>query len=112
MAISDKLKVKPPTVSIMIGKLASKGYLEYERYRGMNLTGQGEKLARSVINRHAVISEFLSMIGVEDEIAYEDAEGIEHHVHSTTIYRIRRLVEFLKNKPGFLKSITDFLEAR
>ncbi len=113
MGISDRLKVKAPSVSVMIGKLASKRYLEYEPYRGMNLTGQGEKLALSVINRHAVISEFLSMIGVEDEIAYEDTEGIEHHVHSTTIYRIQRLVDFLKkNKPGFVKSTRDLLETR
>jgi len=110
--ISHKLKVKAPTVSIMVGKLASKGYLEYEPYRGMNLTGKGEKVARSVINRHAVIYEFLSMIGIEDEIAREDTEGIEHHVQPTTIYRLQRLVVFLKNKPGIVKSIRDFIEAR
>ena len=75
--ISDRLQVKPPTVSSMIGKLASKGYLVHEPYRGMKLTSVGEKVARSVIRRHEIISEFLSMMGVDRDVAYEDTEGIE-----------------------------------
>jgi Mn-dependent DtxR family transcriptional regulator len=107
--ISDKLKVKPPTVSSMIGKLASRGYLLHEPYRGMKLTESGEKIARSVISRHQIISEFLSMIGVEGDIAYEDTEGIEHHVQPTTIYRIERLVEFLRRNPAHLAEIKKYV---
>ena len=107
--LSDKLKVKPPTVSSMIGKLASRGYLLHEPYRGMKLTESGEKIARSVIRRHEIISEFLSMIGVEGDIAYEDTEGIEHHVQPTTIYRIERLVEFLRRNPAHLAEIKKYV---
>lgn len=107
--ISDKLKVKPPTVSSMIGKLASRGYLLHEPYRGMKLTESGEKIARSVISRHKIISEFLSMIGVEGDIAYEDTEGIEHHMQPTTIYRIERLVEFLRRNPAHLAEIKKYV---
>jgi Mn-dependent DtxR family transcriptional regulator len=107
--LSDKLKVKPPTVSSMIGKLASRGYLLHEPYRGMKLTESGEEIARSVIRRHEIISEFLSMIGVEGDIAYEDTEGIEHHVQPTTIYRIERLVEFLRRNPAHLAEIKKYV---
>jgi len=107
--ISDKLKVKPPTVSSMIGKLASRGYLLHEPYRGMKLTESGEKIARSVISRHKIISEFLSMIGVDGDIAYEDTEGIEHHMQPTTIYRIERLVEFLRRNPAHLAEIKKYV---
>jgi Mn-dependent DtxR family transcriptional regulator len=107
--LSDKLKVKPPTVSSMVGKLASRGYLLHEPYRGMKLTESGEKIARSVIRRHEIISEFLSMIGVEGDIAYEDTEGIEHHVQPTTIYRIERLVEFLRRNPAHLAEIKEYV---
>ena len=41
--LADKLGVKPPTVSNMVARLAEKGYLVYERYRGMKLTDQGMK---------------------------------------------------------------------
>jgi len=108
--ISDRLDVKPPTVSAMIGKLAAKGYLEHEPYRGMRLTGMGEKIARSVIRRHQTISEFLSLIGVEGDVAYEDTEGIEHHVQPITIYKIERLVEFLRNNPKLLGTLRQYIE--
>ena len=107
--LSDKLRVKPPTVSNMVGKLTSRGYLLHEPYRGMQLTESGEKIARSVIRRHEIISEFLSMIGVEGSVAYEDTEGIEHHVQPTTIYRIEGLVEFLRRNPAHLAEIKKYV---
>ncbi len=109
--ISSRLNVKPPTVSNMIGKLAARGYLKHEPYRGMKLTEHGESVARSVIRRHEVISELLSMIGVEKDTAYEDTEGIEHHVHPTTTRRIERLAEYLRSNPESLKAIRKFIEA-
>src|SRR5881398_2582807 len=72
--LSDMLQVKPPTVSTMVGNLAKKGYLVHEPYRGMKLTEKGEKVARSVISRHGIISEFLSLIGVEEVTAHQDTE--------------------------------------
>ncbi|MGA2198958.1 MAG: transcriptional regulator MntR [Nitrososphaerales archaeon] len=107
--ISDKLEVTPPTVSSMVNKLKSRGYLLHEPYRGMKLTESGERIARSVIRRHKIISEFLSMIGVEGKVAYEDTEGMEHHVQPTTIYRIERLVEFLRRNPADLAEIKKYV---
>jgi len=110
--ISEKLGVKPPTVSSMIVNLAKKGYLEHEKYRGMRLTPLGEKVARSVIKRHQVISELLLMLGVDDQTAYVDTEGIEHHVHPTTLRRFERLADYLRENPQTLRAIREFVEER
>ena len=110
--ISAVLKVKPPTVSKMIRRLATKGYLEYERYRGMKLSPSGERIAKSVIKRHQVISEFMSMMGVDEETAFEDTEGIEHHVHQSTLRRLERLGEYLRSNPQALRSIRKFVDER
>jgi len=109
--ISDKLGVKPPTVSDMVSKLTKKGYLTHVRYRGMTLTKDGEKLARSVIKRHSVISEFLGMLGVENPVAYEDTEGIEHHVHPSTLRRIEKAAEYLQKNPRALKALRDYIDS-
>jgi len=109
--ISTALKVKPPTVSDMVWKLASRGYLEYERYHGMKLTARGERVAKSVIRRHLVIAEFMSMIGVDDDTAFEDTEGIEHHVHPTTIRRLERLAEYLRTHPAVLRTIRKYVDS-
>jgi Mn-dependent DtxR family transcriptional regulator len=108
--ISDSLQVKPPTVTSMVQKLAKKGYLIHEPYRGMRLTEEGERLAKSVISRHKVISEFLSMIGVNEKVAYEDTEGIEHHIQPVTFRRIERLVEFLQKNPEQLRVIRKYVD--
>ena len=108
--ISEKLGVKPPTVSSMLVNLAKKGYLEHEKYRGMRLTPSGEKVAKSVVKRHQVISELISMLGVDDQTAYVDTEGIEHHVHPTTLHRFERLADYLRQNPQTLKAIRRFVE--
>ena len=110
--VSDRLGVKPPTVSNMVSNLAKKGYLEHERYRGMRLTASGEKVAKSVIKRHHVISELITMLGVDDQTAYIDTEGIEHHVHPSTVKRFERLAEYLRENPETLKAIRQFIEER
>jgi DtxR family transcriptional regulator, manganese transport regulator len=108
--ISDRLGVKPPTVSSMITRLAREGYLVHERYRGMKLTQRGERVAKSVIRRHHVIAEFLSMVGVDDATAYEDTEGIEHHVQPVTLRRLEKLAEYLRLNPATLRDVRKFME--
>jgi Mn-dependent DtxR family transcriptional regulator len=110
--ISDRLGVKPPTVSSMVANLAKKGYLEHQRYRGMRLTPTGERIARSVIKRHQVISGLISMLGVDDQTAYVDTEGIEHHVHPSTLRRFERLADYLRENPQTLAAIREFVETR
>jgi len=105
--LSDKLQVKPPTVSIMLRKLDNDGYLVHEPYRGVRLTERGTKIAESVISRHHIISEFLSIIGVEEEEAQQDAEGIEHHLHPITVHRIEKLVDFLKRNQAYLHDLRE-----
>lgn len=108
--ISDRLGVKSPTVSSMVAKLAKEGYLVRERYRGMRLTDRGTRVAKSVIRRHETIFELLSMLGLGREVAYEDAEGIEHHLHPVTIQKFERLVDFLKTNPEYLRKLKESIE--
>jgi Mn-dependent DtxR family transcriptional regulator len=108
--ISDRLEVKPPTVTSMVQRLAKKGYLVHEPYRGMRLTEAGERQAKWVVSRHRVIFEFLSMLGVEEKTAYQDTEGIEHEIQPETFRRIEGLVEFLRNHPDGLRTIREYVE--
>jgi len=110
--IAENLRVKPPTVSSMLQRLAAKDYLVHESYRGIRLTDKGVKVAKSVIARHSIISELLLMLGVENEVAYQDTEGIEHHVQPVTIRRIEGLVDFLRENPKLLRAIRSHIEGR
>jgi Mn-dependent DtxR family transcriptional regulator len=109
--LSMRLSVKPPTASIMIGRLVAKGYLQHERYRAMSLTEEGEKVAKSVIKRHRIIAELLAMLGVDENVAYEDTEGIEHHVQPATIHSLQKTAEYLKAHPEVMKSLREFIDS-
>lgn len=108
--IAENLRVKPPTVSSMLQRLAVKDYIVHERYRGIRLTDKGARIARSVIARHSIVSELLLMLGVEDDAAYQDTEGIEHHIQPATIRKIEGLVDFLRKNPKLLRAIRDHIE--
>ena len=78
--ISDYLNVSSPSVTRMMKKLDETGFLRYEKYRGMSLTDKGIEVAKAMRKRHGILSDFFKMIGVQNDIANEDAEGIEHHL--------------------------------
>ena len=95
--ISTYLNVSSPSVTKMVQRLDESGYLNYEKYRGIKLTSEGIRVARNIRNRHGLLAEFFKIIGVDEEIANNDAEGIEHHLHPQTIKKLEEFVRDLKN---------------
>jgi len=102
--IAELLGVKSPSVTVMLQKLHAKGFIVYERYRGLTLTSNGERLARTIQQKHLTILKFLCIMGIEEKIAKSDAEGIEHHVHKNTIDRIRRFVDYAAQHPTWYQT--------
>jgi DtxR family transcriptional regulator, manganese transport regulator len=94
--ISSYLNVSSPSVTKMMQKLDETGYLKYEKYRGIKLTNEGVRIARNIRNRHGLLAEFFMIIGVDEEIANNDAEGIEHHLHPETMKKLEEFINELK----------------
>jgi len=102
--IAEGLSIRQSSVTKMIKNLDQKGYVIYEKYRGLKLTPEGEILARSVRNRHGVLTKLLELLGLAGEDLYRDVEGIEHHVSPDTLRAINQLVEFFETTPQCLKA--------
>jgi Mn-dependent DtxR family transcriptional regulator len=94
--ISSYLNVSSPSVTKMVQKLDETGYLKYEKYRGIKLTNEGIRIARNIRNRHGLLAEFFMMIGIDEETANNDAEGIEHHLHPETMRKLEEFINELK----------------
>ena len=94
--ISSYLNVSSPSVTKMMQKLDETGYLKYEKYRGIKLTNEGTRIARNIRNRHGLLAEFFMIIGVDEETANNDAEGIEHHLHPETMKKLEEFINELK----------------
>ncbi|WP_236561805.1 metal-dependent transcriptional regulator [Nitrososphaera sp. AFS] len=91
--LSESLNVSLPGVTKMLQRLDENKFLKYEKYRGVNLTEKGIEVAKSIHEKHSLLSEFFKMIGVHDDVANIDAEGIEHHLHSQTLKKLREFIE-------------------
>lgn len=83
--LAERLGVTSATVNSHVSRLQRDGLVRSEPYRSIFLTLAGEELAEQCRERHRVVVECLKKLGVPDEIAARDAEGIEHHVSAETL---------------------------
>ncbi|MBB1200018.1 manganese-binding transcriptional regulator MntR [Enterobacteriaceae bacterium 89] len=90
--MAARLGVSQPTVAKMLKRLAGVGLIEQIPWRGVFLTPEGEKLAQETRERHQIVENFLLAIGVSQDTARRDAEGMEHHVSEETLERFRQFV--------------------
>lgn len=92
--IAERMGVAQPTATKSIARLKREGLATSRPYRGVFLTDAGAAMADRVRARHRTVVEFLIRIGVPENVAELDAEGIEHHVSEVTL---RRLAGFLRS---------------
>lgn len=105
--IASSLKLKQASVTIMVQKLAEAGYLKYEKYRGLMLTDEGRDVARKIQSRHATLSRFFSLFGLDAETQRRDIEGIEHHLSPATVAVLSDLAQFFEKNPDTLRTFKD-----
>jgi DtxR family Mn-dependent transcriptional regulator len=78
-AIAARMGVTSPSVTAMLRKLASLGLAEHERYRGVVLTGAGEKIAIEVIRHHRLLELYLTeRLGLGIDAVHAEADRLEH----------------------------------
>ena len=98
--IANYLHVSSPSVTKMVKRLDKVGYLVYEKYRGLRLTSEGMAVAKNIHKNHDMLVEFLKMIGLDEEIANRDAEGIEHHLYPQTMEKLEEFIKSIKERNG------------
>jgi DtxR family Mn-dependent transcriptional regulator len=88
-ALAERVGVTPASVSAMLKKLAERGLAVHEPYRGVQLTGDGERLALSVMRHHRLLELYLAEhLGVPWDRVHEEAEALEHVISEDLEARI------------------------
>ena len=105
--IASSLKISQASVTNMVQRLDADGLLKYEKYRGLVLTTAGETLARNITDRHHLLSDFLTLLGVDEQVIYHDVEGMEHHISPETLRAIQTLTELLQERPEILEEVRN-----
>jgi len=109
--IAAALDISQASVTNMIQRLDAEGLLKYEKYRGLVLTTAGEELARNIMHRHQLLTDFLKLLGIADEVIYHDVEGMEHHISQPTLRAIEALSSQLTKQPALLQKIKKSINA-
>tara|TARA_B100000315_G_C14237414_1_gene433779 strand:+ start:32 stop:460 length:429 start_codon:yes stop_codon:yes gene_type:complete len=96
--IAEHLGISKATVNQTINRLEKKGFLTSKPYRAIHLTKKGKNTATEARQRHKIVYNFLIALGLDKETAELDSEGIEHHVGSKTLNKLKNLTNILKKK--------------
>jgi len=91
--IAKHLGITHASVASTVSRLQRDGLLKHQPYRSIFLTEAGRGLAQTARRRHRLVVAFLRVLGLPEEIAERDAEGIEHHVSEQTLEVFSRFVK-------------------
>ena len=106
--LAASLHLSTSAVSNMVRRLARRGFVNYERYRGFTLTPTGRQVAQHVKARHKILTEFLELLGLDRETVNREVEDIEHHLRPETLKIFSQLVAFWRDRPDQLDAFRRF----
>ncbi|MEE6208678.1 metal-dependent transcriptional regulator [Salarchaeum sp. III] len=80
-ALADALDVTSPTVTSMLEKLEDRGFVVREKYKGVELTDDGETVALEVLRHHRLLEAYLAEhLDYEWSEVHDEADALEHHI--------------------------------
>lgn len=91
--VCEQMGYSKPSVSRAVGVLREGGFITVARDGAISLTAMGLEVAEKIYERHAVLTRFLVSLGVDPDVASEDACKIEHHISDASVEAIRRHAE-------------------
>ena len=87
--IANRMGYSKPTISEWMGKLSDAGYVQVEHNGNVRLTDEGLKIAQKIYARHVVLENLFKALGVDPEIAAEDACRVEHYISDETFEALK-----------------------
>ncbi|MFR3787726.1 metal-dependent transcriptional regulator [Agathobaculum desmolans] len=78
-----------PSISRAVGLLRDNGYVSIDQNGLLGLTEAGLRIAETIYERHTVLTDLLTRLGVTPEIAAEDACRIEHVISAETFAKLK-----------------------
>ncbi len=91
--VCEHMGYSKPSVSRAMGILKKEGLITIDPSGHISLTEKGREIAESMYERHTLISSFLESLGVDSEVAVEDACRIEHCISEESFEAIKKFTE-------------------
>lgn len=91
--IANKMHCTKPSVNKAVNNLKNNGLLNYETYGTIELTAEGENLAKKIIETYDIVNVFLKdVLNLDSEKAEKEAENLKSVMSDYTINKLARYV--------------------
>jgi DtxR family Mn-dependent transcriptional regulator len=98
--LADELGVTGPSVTNMVKRLHDLRLLRHSRYRGVELTEAGTKIALEVLRHHRLLELYLAeTLGMPWDQVHAEAERLEHHLSEQLEDRMDSALGFPTHDP-------------
>ena len=88
--IVENMNFSKPSVSIAMKKLRENGYINVNNNGHITLTEEGLKIANNAYERHQILTKALIALGVNEDVAKEDACKLEHDLSDESFQALKR----------------------
>ena len=90
--IVEELGYKKSSISVAMKNLRERNHIEMSKEGFITLTPSGRQIAEMIYERHELISDWLTSLGVDPVIAVEDACRMEHVISKESFEAIKNHV--------------------
>ena len=98
--VAHHLNFSKPSVSRAMSLLRENGYVQMDKDGLLSLTDAGMEIASRIYERHRLLTEWLTVLGVSPDVAAEDACRIEHDISEETFARLKEHIAMAEKKSG------------
>ena len=99
-ALAHRMSVSDPSASAMVKKLSALELARHERYRGVELTDAGERVALEVIRHHRLLELYLAeTLGLHIDDVHDEADRLEHALSEELEGRIDKVLGYPTHDP-------------
>ena len=91
--VANELGFSKPSVSVAMRKLRESGLIVSDSDGHITLTDEGRKIAKTMYERHTIISDWLISLGVDKQTALHDACKIEHDMSEQSFAAIQKFIK-------------------
>ncbi len=99
-SLANHFEVRPPTVTEILKKLDNKEVLNYESYRGVELTEKGISMGKELLRRHRLLELLFSKrFGFDPQESCFEASKIDLHISKKLTNSICKHYDHPQNCP-------------
>ena len=95
--VANELNFSKPSISYAMKQFRENGYVTMDENGFLHLTEAGMEIATRTYERHQALTRFFVALGVDEQVAAEDACRMEHVISAESFDKIK---EFMGEKMG------------